>query len=201
MRNIIPMLGDPYGEISNNLGPDGQRLNYVTGTLYTEHRIILLGKYDGNAYDGTDRLGRNVAPAAVVLLHMLAHMSTTDGWTILLEGDRLATRGFLDAALTHGRLRVIRLLARDGELAARRAARTAELDGDWLASAGKLVAGRPRREGRAQGQDATWLRGRASKVRNLSEEYSAVNWLNDTRQDQERNTRLLAEMLELIEPS
>lgn len=76
-----------------------------------------------------------------------------DGATIYGEGDRLASRTYFDLAKTYGKLYLFYLNTDNETAAARRETRSAET--------GKT-------------QNPTWAKGRATKHRNLAEEYGAI---------------------------
>ena len=98
MRRLIHWLGSPAGVLQNNVAPDGKRLNYAKATVYPLHHVVLFGVYDGSPYDGTDRLGRNTQPCAEVLLEKMSQMASLNGYTVVMEGDRLTTASFLETA-------------------------------------------------------------------------------------------------------
>jgi len=95
-------------------------------------------------FSGTDAMSMSVAPRVVEVLK-------TGVWDrVLGEGDRLTTRGFFDAAATAGYAVDVALVDTPPELAAER------------------------RASRGSDQNDAWLRGRATKIRNLREYVTIV---------------------------
>lgn len=150
---------------------DGRRLNPLVADYFPLYSVVTLGIYDDSPYGGTDRLGLNVAPVAAEFLRKLAERPDAARLTVLGEGDRLAIPTFLDAATALGTLTLLSLEVPADVLEARRAGRANDADGAWLQTASKMFHGKPRRATRDQGQDATWLKGRLTKVDNLVKRY------------------------------
>jgi energy-coupling factor transporter ATP-binding protein EcfA2 len=100
-----------------------------------------------DAFSGTDALGKSVQPAAIEYLRSCPFD------LMLAEGDRLATTGFLQAALqAEWDVRILRLTVSGAVALHRRTARAHEL-GTKL-------------------QNETWLKGRVTKVRNLADAWA-----------------------------
>jgi hypothetical protein len=99
--------------------------------------VIEIGRHR-DRYGGSDALAMNVGPSAC---HYVRCGAPHD--RLLVEGDRLAYRGFLEAAVDGDyHVTLIGLHAKSEALIARRA-------------------------GRGSHQDERWLKGRETKVRNL----------------------------------
>ena len=187
MRRIIQVLGPAGGELRNNQTPDGRRLNFAYATVYPKWRVAIFGKYDGSPYDGTDRMGRNTQPCAEVLLMAMAAMPSMKHFVVLIEGDRLTTPSFIETAeMCSDKLTLMRLVVSPSTGEMRRAHRLKE-DAQWLKTASPKVAGKPRREGRSSGQDATWLAGRMTKLDNIANRWTVYSYPNDTRPQQTVN--------------
>jgi hypothetical protein len=103
------------------------------------------------AFSGTDALGMSVQPLAVRWVGALTDPGAESPNVLIGEGDRLATRGFLDACPN---LTVVHLSAP-------------------LPVAQQRASERAIRLGRSP-QDPSWLRGRATKVDRLAFAYSCV---------------------------
>jgi len=61
----------------------------VNYEMYRKEDIIILGKYDGSKFEGTDRLSLSVQPEAIQFV--IKHRNSK----ILIEGDRLFTQSFI----------------------------------------------------------------------------------------------------------
>lgn len=109
--------------------------------------VAVLGKYaEGDAFGGTDRLAMNVQEDAVRFMYK-AEMEYE---AVCFEGDRLCNAKYLKACNDYGSLRLIVLTVPPVVLAARRYGRNNEV---------------------GKAQNPTWLKGRESKVANLSNEF------------------------------
>ena len=93
---------------------------------YRESELVLtqLGAEDP-MFPGTDRLSMGVLPAAIEFVN------TSHSPLILAEGDRLATRKFLDAV--EREVLLVRCVAPQSVIEARRAARGSDQSPSWLA--------------------------------------------------------------------
>lgn len=100
------------------------------------------------SFSGTDALGMNIQPKAVQWVTALREEGTVQPDLLIGEGDRLATKGFIDSC---PKLTLVVLEVPD-ELA--------------------LLRGRQRAERLGvDPQNQTWFKGRASKIRNLKDRY------------------------------
>ena len=111
---------------------------------FKQHKCIVLGKYLGEEFEGTDRLSMSVQPIAVKVMEMWAKEKAKN-WTALFEGDRLGTLSFLEALKSMDIKLKIFMLKVDGD----------ELD--------------ERHKERGDTQGETWLKGRMTKLANISE--------------------------------
>lgn len=100
-------------------------------------------------YPGTDRLSMSVQPKAIQWL------TTAPAPFVFGEGDRLATKGFLDAL--EANCEEWRLIV-------------------CVASAATMGK---RREARGSNQDPKWLVGRKTKIRNLTDAFVERAWFVD----------------------
>lgn len=103
------------------------------------------------AFSGTDALAMNIQPVAVRWVQALADPGASAPDVLIGEGDRLATRGFLDACPN---LALVRLAVPLEVVMERAAARAAML--------GRSV------------QDLSWFRGRVTKVDRVATHYDVV---------------------------
>lgn len=128
--------------------------------LSEDGKVALLGKYEeGQLFCGTDKLSTNVERDARDLLEEIKFTGTA----VFFEGDRLSTNTFLNFCSSVSELRLIAIEVSPHLLQGRRAERSA--------NAGKE-------------QDATWLKGRASKVHRLKMDFSAeVRGVNTMQQN------------------
>ena len=110
-------------------------------------QLIVLGKYGTDTFAGTDKLSMAVQPYAQTFI--AKQMDLLDAPPVALEGDRLFNIPFIDLCREIGNeVKVLTLSATPSVLAERRAARVA-------------VVGK--------GQNQSWLNGRETKVKNVSE--------------------------------
>lgn len=116
---------------------------------------IILGRYDeGEAFGGTDRLPMNVQPDAEVFLVMHKDSSST----LLFEGDRLFNAKFIRFIKNLGvPCHFFAVISREDVIAQRHAERDQ--------------------------QNATWLAGRKTKVKNLIDEFDLQMVFNNSEQD------------------
>lgn len=122
----------------------------------------LLGVYPfGETFGGTDRLSMTVITDAIPFL---GTMKETD--RVLLEGDRLFNKPFLDAITKQCNAHLFLLRANAEELALRHIAREDK-------------------------QSESWLRSRRTKCANLERAYPFKVLRNETEQELARNTELL----------
>ena len=112
-------------------------------------KVLSLG-WDRPHFSGTDTLGNTV----ITDMPQFYEYAEQDGATIYGEGDKLASRTYFDLAKRYGNLYLFYLNTDEQTAASRREARSAET--------GKT-------------QNATWAKGRATKHRNLAEQYGAVS--------------------------
>lgn len=90
-----------------------------------EHKLFVMGKYDGKMFDGTDRLSMAVQPHFEMMLLWLSGRRRFDDYTILFEGDRLFNSKTLRRCRDYGPCLWIVLQAAPGMLKERHQARGA----------------------------------------------------------------------------
>ncbi len=137
----------------------------VRGHLFAAQRVLVLGVYDGTDYAGTDKLAMDVLRDAPVFLHDLA-LPQWQGWTILLEGDRLVCHRFLAMAR-----------------------KVCDLTVYLLEAAASVQAQRHRTRG--DRQNPTWLAGRATKYAGIAAQYPHVVLPHNTPADLARAADVL----------
>lgn len=156
--DTIYLIGQPGSgktTLTKELQKDWAKVNmYDKPFKYQEYEAPYLGKmyslgWDRQHFGGTDTLGNTV------IKHMpqFYEDAEQDGAAIYGEGDRLASRTFFDLAQRHGKLFLFYLKTDDALAASRREARSAETE---------------------KTQNASWAKGRATKHRNLAEQYAAI---------------------------
>lgn len=136
-----------------NLGNPSLVTHPVAHLRYPSHEGLNLWEMGKRreAFSGTDALGMSVQPVAVRWVGALTDPGADSPDVLIGEGDRLATKGFLDACPN---LTVVHLSA-PSSVAQQRASERAT------------------RLGRSP-QDPSWLRGRATKVDRLASAYRCV---------------------------
>lgn len=157
MRRILGVSGFPGTgkstlmiDIINELGPSTrQKFGLLEYTQFKD--VNVLGYYEkGNLFGGTDRLSMSVQDNAVEYLNSLYRLDPDRA--LAFEGDRLTNSEFLRLARSVGELRFVVLTCSEKTLVGRREARSEK--------AGKE-------------QNATWLKGRESKVYRLQTDFDA----------------------------
>jgi len=129
---------------------------------YNGKRVVSLG-WPRPPFGGTDTLGHSAINLVEQLL--LPILEATETQILLGEGDRLATNRFLYAAQDYGQLLLLHLPT-SPEVAQQRRIERAEASN-------------------IKPQNASWVKGRATKVTNLVAQHEAVeiNW-RDTLEQQ-----------------
>lgn len=100
---------------------EGFKASTLVGTAFQRERLYVLGRYDGSAFPGTDRLSMAVQPVAEAWLDMASR--ETPNWTVLFEGDRLFNISFLTQAARVADVQVVHVEASPETLARRHAER------------------------------------------------------------------------------
>lgn len=113
-------------------------------------RVVTLGHYD-TVFGGTDTLPYAAIDEMGSLLAMFADRSVH---AVIVEGDRLANDRFISIAKQHATHLLYHLHADDALLSSRRLMRAAQH--------------------RRATQSQQWLKGRATKVRRLTESHTAI---------------------------
>lgn len=177
MHRFIVVIGVPgcgkttLMETTRDLFPGGWSFGLVGGHGGAAINRYLVGYYRSGGFDGTDQLSFTAATALRNWIPTLAAPST-----IVWEGDRLSNSKVFASMAQHGALQIV-LLDVDAESLGRRLKRRAE------------QVGKP--------QDATWLKGRTSKVSKLSAEWfgNVLRWQNTTASDLALNTARLRALI------
>jgi ABC-type dipeptide/oligopeptide/nickel transport system ATPase component len=131
------------------------------------NQTAVLGVYDAsNPFGGTDKLSMAVHEDAFVFVQQVEANRIPGVQSIAFEGDRLCSAKFLNAirGMTNVELRFIVLQISPEALRERRANRSFQVGKE---------------------QDATWLRGRESKVANLIAEQNAEVRVVETSEEQQ----------------
>lgn len=99
IRRFMSLHGLPFGNLKT-----ASLLKYHE---YPEHKLVILGDYQlAGDFPGTDRLSMAVAPEAASFLSIMAGSIWKD-WTVLLEGDRLTGRSFLEEVAEFAELKLL----------------------------------------------------------------------------------------------
>jgi len=125
---------------------------------FHKYRVVVLGIYDGSLFAGTDKLSMAVAPEMLARLRDWKALAGSGQWKILFEGDRLTTPSFFKTLKQEGFGLEIYSLKCEQEI----------LDA---------------RHGERDNQNASWLKGRATKYQRLRETFPATAFENNTEQD------------------
>lgn len=134
-----------------------------------ESKIIYLGKYEGNKFDGTDRLSMGVQPDAVKFFKFAKERYNE--YTIIFEGDRLFNQTFLKE-LSSYQLATIIITAEEKTIQKRH--------GD-----------------REDTQKQTFLKGRKTKLQNISKIIPYIKLTNNTKEDMNNNLKILKKLIKL----
>lgn len=144
----------------------------VRGVYFEKRKIILLGVYrDDEVFAGTDRLSMAVQPQVITWLKRINDHSSYSNHTVVFEGDRLSSKKLFDAIRDYGIRREIFFLKVSEEERKRR-----------------YVL-------RGSNQAETFLRGRITKVENLSKAYPHYNLNNETESDLTANVLIITNMI------
>jgi GTPase SAR1 family protein len=156
--DTIYLIGQPGSgktTLTKEFQKDWAKVNmYDRPFKYQEYQAPKLGRmyslgWDREHFSGTDTLGNTV----ITLMPGFYEEAAQEAVTIYGEGDRLASRTFFQLAKQYGTLHLFYLNTDDATAQNRREARSAET--------GKT-------------QNPTWAKGRATKHRNLANEYGAI---------------------------
>lgn len=160
MREVLALLreqGFEREDVKGTIQVDGRNVTLNAVELRAHGvTVVVLGRYDeGDTFPGTDRLSMAAQPAAEHLIELLAQWeddrrveNPRPRVHVLFEGDRLFSRSFLISCARAATVHAVVLSAHPDVIHQRRAERGST-------------------------QDASWLKGRASKVEGI------VHWLKD----------------------
>lgn len=182
MIKVIAIGGEPatgkttlVREVIKRIGGPAAMVDYKFKTfaahLVPSRKLIIAGIYSGSGtFGGTDRLSMGVMPAALEFIHKNDALGFED-WRLLFEGDRLFCNKFIEAC---------------NEICA--------VDMAILSANEELT--HFRHGDRGDTQNATWLAGRKTKVRNVAAKFPHHTCLvNETAEDLEKNTDWLLQRL------
>lgn len=140
--------------------------------FFPQYGLTVLGIYDGSTFGGTDKLAMNVHADAKGFLQTFAPDSNA---TVLFEGDRLFGESFVKAC------------------------REVTKDCHWVILEASNANKKQRRVQRGSNQDATWLKGRTTRLMRLQTTIWPVEiWANNTEAELEANVQRLATLI--LEP-
>jgi energy-coupling factor transporter ATP-binding protein EcfA2 len=179
VSDLLYLIGQPGSGKSTLAAALTGGLDWIESTHPFAHRALIvspgttvveLGAHrDG--FSGTDALPMNVQPKVV------AWLAASAPGLVLGEGDRLGNRKFFDAAVALGwRVNVAYLSLGSNVAEERRLARASALG--------------------VAPQDASWVKGRVTKARNLARGWPGVYMLNAERAPVE----LLADLVRYGDP-
>lgn len=167
MRSILAELGPP-----ELLRKRHWKLGLLIGSEHTKAKVHVLGDYRGpDKYAGTDRLTMELSPPAVTWLLWLNRTDLFNGWTVLLEGDRLFN-GKLMRSLEEARARTIWVLL--------------------TASEGMKSA---RRGGREDTKPESFLKGRRTKLANLAKDFKLQTFVHHEPADTRAITTMVMDQI------
>ena len=115
--NLIALIGEPASgktsvmrSVLARLGEcKAFKFNLLTGRKYPRN-LYVLGVYNGDKFDGTDRLSMAVQPHAIRFLSKVEKDAT-----VLFEGDRLTRTGFFEEATRLGSVKLFVLKTSEAE--------------------------------------------------------------------------------------
>ena len=116
-------------ELLINKKLDDQDMNILKGYQDKKKENVIFGLYEGDLFDGTDKLSMAVQPQAIDWLHK----ADTKIKNVFIEGDRLFKPSFIKACKNiTSRVRIIVLEAGQETLDYRHATRKDEQSKEWL---------------------------------------------------------------------
>lgn len=150
--------------------PQAFKFKKVTGRIYHGAKVVLLGDYGilGTAlFGGTDKFSMAVQSDAIEFLSLFPEKF--EGFSLLLEGDRLNNPAFIEKFLLSPS-RVVLVEASPEEK-------------------------KTRHEKRGDKQSKVWLQGRETKVQNIRKAFPVEVVRNETEEDLSRNAELILSLL------
>lgn len=140
----------------------------LKGMVFKQHKIVVLGVYDGSLFAGTDRLSMAVQPNAERFLD--SFYEYFPGHFLIFEGDRLFNESFLRKCKEVCPDMIAMILTASDEEKKRRHIK------------------------RADSQSDTWLQGRRTKLENLKQKFEWIqSFPNSTVDDYQSNLLTLLE--------
>ena len=102
----------------------------VTYHLFARQKVIILGRYDGGVFAGTDTWSKGVGPKFRQWL--LDNRETYTDWSVFGEGERLSNNPNLTAMFDEESMKLVCLEVSEEELERRRAARNNTQNESWM---------------------------------------------------------------------
>lgn len=139
-------------------------------TAYPEKKAVVLGIYDGRAFQGTDALSMSVLPKTLECLRKWDASEKMSGWTVLFEGDRLFSPKLLSWVEEE------------------------KIPHYWFLlepSAKKLLKRRATRD-----QNPRWVSGRETKLFNMRRRFKIQALPSSSKKDLEDNVKLIFSLMD-----
>lgn len=144
------------------------KVGLVEGHLNREFRLGVFGTYHGNVFDGTDRLSMAVQPRMKMFLTSAAKTPELRDYTFFFEGDRLFGTDFIQFT------------------------KTLTSDTVYLILTASDRAKAQRHLERRDGQPETFLKAKATKIRNIySDVHGIIKAPHETLDDTEAMVKYL----------
>jgi hypothetical protein len=138
----------------------------LRGMFYPEHRLYVLGVYDGSTFGGTDKLAMNVHADAKAFLQTVLQKQPDSA--VLFEGDRLFGESFVSFC------------------------RLVTDDCTWVILEATNQNKTQRRLERGSDQNANWLKGRMTRLMRLQTTIWPVElWPNNSEEHLAENVKRL----------
>ena len=154
--NVIGYIGEPAagkstimrGHLADFRSRSAERFVKVPYICYHEFpdaKAIIMGIYDEGVFSGTDRLAKTAPPKFREWISALNEDPEFEGYTVYWEGERFSNNPTLDHLFKNVKTTIFHVSAPPEVLHARHAER--------------------------DNQNATWLKGMATRIRKLVEKY------------------------------
>lgn len=181
MRKLVYLIGEPSSgkstvvrRISKGLGVGkSKKFKLVNYREYPEKLVMVIGDYtnDADPFPGPDKFSFSAIDSLRELM-----VSIPDGWSILAEGDRLATAKLFQYAkdLGYG-VEVVHLVVGEPSQSERNKLRAALR---WNAN-----------------PDSPWMKGRRKKYANLARDWATASLQNNDETDLTQNVDHVSRLL------